>query len=139
MKKLLLTVCLSIGAFLSTYANQLTVVNFLGTSTVYLSLNGFNLDGSYFSSSHIAYGPMTSTVYSDPTQVPLMSGATTTGRFSLAVGWCPPDLAVSSPAFSGPGTVQNVPAGSDCNGGQAFSISWQEGPTAPYNVVVFIL
>lgn len=127
MKKFLLTVCLSAVAFLSaTHANQLTVLNLL-SSPVYMGFNGVNPDGSYFSSPQIIYGANSTTVYTDPTQVPMMSGATTTGRFSLMLGWCPPDLTVSSPAFSGPGPMQSVPATSDCNSGGAFMITWTEG------------
>ncbi|PSK91611.1 hypothetical protein [Taibaiella chishuiensis] len=136
MKKLFLSLCLVVSAAMA-QANSLTVQNLLSVP-ITLSFWGFNPDGSVFTTPPITFTPGPHP-FADPTLLPGVTGAWTTGRVVSGFGICNPyDLAIGSPNAGGPSSHQAVGTLNMCNNNIPFDMYWNEPNMAPYNAVLLI-
>lgn len=143
MKKQIL---LTLGGMLlcaALHAGSLTFINSTGSPVFIAQLQGRNSAGTpagEFSVGDVVVQPGM-TVYSDPTTVTgIPSYALPAGFFTGLMTNCSPAIvAVGSPTFSTMPASQVVPAGNDCTGSSAFTITWSQGAAPNYNVVVLML
>ncbi len=136
MKKFLLSLSLAAGTFFA-QANSLTVQSLI-PGNVTLRFYGVNPDGSGFTTPPITF-TTGSHPYANPTLLPGVVGAQTTGRVTEAFGVCNPyDLALGSPNIGMVTSTQVVGTLNDCNNHNVFTMTWNEQSSAPYNAVILI-
>lgn len=143
MKRITILACLILALTTSAFAGSLQFIN-MTPAPVSLYIAGINITApTKFNTSYLTIPAMTTgPVYANPTLVPTMSAlAQPSGRYTGVYGFCNPiDIAVGNVALGGPAaTVQNVPAGTACNNGNAFTVYWSESTTPPYNLIVLIM
>lgn len=143
MKKTIAVASLMLALTTSTFAGSLQFMN-MTLAPVSLYITGRNITApTTFNTSYLTIPAMTTgPIYANPTLVPTMSAlAQPSGRYTGVYGFCNPiDIAVGNAALGGPVSImQNVPAGTACNNGDAFTVYYMEGASAPYNLVVLIM
>lgn len=125
------------------YSGSLTFLNFTNTPVFIGQMEGRNSPAS--PNEDFAIGdilvPLLTTVYPNPTTLPgAPSSASATGFFTTLTGMCSPTfIKIGSPSLTLLPQAQPVAAGSDCNNGIPFNITWSEGAAPNYDVIVLML
>lgn len=126
-----------------TNAASITFVNMRPNPIFFYQLQGKNTPSSPLGEwmlGDVVIPALTTIGYANPTLMPGMpTSALSTGFFTSIYADCNPTyVGVGSLMFTSLPQQQAVVAGSTCNGGIAFDVSWIQSTTAPYNVTVLI-
>jgi hypothetical protein len=125
------------------HAASITFVNMTPNPIFFYQLQGKNTTSSPSGEwllGDVVIPALTTVGYANPTLMPGMpSSALPSGFFTSVYADCNPTyIGVGSTMFTSLPQQQTVVAGSNCNGGITFDVSWNQSVTAPYNVTVLI-